>query len=194
MEYTTRKGKKLFDPASLRTKGGRQTLIYDIMPQLRPKPPVDRRRSRRGSWTMTDQSAKRLREDRERGQVRRRISVGNEREMARGDEGKRKKKKKKRESTKYFRPAREDRRGSEAERKKKKQEIMKRNEMEMAEDRREEARETKKRTAAAEAVKAALRGRKVDLRVRACRARDTSLRQSDVDRVRHVFAWGATLW
>ena len=46
--------------------------------------------------------------------------------------------------------------------KKKKQEIMKRNETEMAEDRREEAREAKKRrTAAAGAVKAASRGRKV---------------------------------
>ena len=46
--------------------------------------------------------------------------------------------------------------------KKKKQEIMKRNETEMAEDRMEEARETKKRRmAAAEAVKAALRGHRL---------------------------------
>jgi len=165
MEYTTRKGKKLFDPASLTTKGGRQTLIYDIMPQLRPKPPDDRKRSRRGPGTTTGQSAKRVRKDRERGQERRRISVGNEREMAREEtsaQPKLKKKKKRRETANFFRTAREDRRGSEAARKKKKQETKKRNETEMAEDRREEERETKKRrTAAAEAVKAALRGRKV---------------------------------
>jgi len=164
MEYTSRKGKKLFDPASLRTKGGRQTLIYDIMPQLRPKPPEDRKRSRRGSGTLTDQSAKRVREDRERGRVRRRISVGNEREMARDEmnvQPKLKKKKKRRETMKFCRPVREDRRGSEATRETKKQEMKKR----MAEDRheaREEAREVKKRRpAAVEAVKAAMKGRRV---------------------------------
>jgi len=165
MEYNTRKGKKLFDPAKLRTKGGRQTLIYDIMPQLRPKTLEVRKRSRNEPGTTSDQSAKSLRKDRERGQARRRIREGNDRDIARGVEGKRKKNKKRREkrreSTKFFRPVREDRRGSDEERKKKKQEIMKKNEKEMAEDRREEEWEsTKRRKAAAEAVKAASRGRK----------------------------------
>jgi hypothetical protein len=33
MEYASRKGKKLFDPASLKTKGGRQMRISDVMPR-----------------------------------------------------------------------------------------------------------------------------------------------------------------
>ena len=74
MEYTSRKGEKLFDPASLRTKGGRQTLIYDIMPRLLPK---EKRRSRPGPGTLTGQSVKHAREDRDRGRLRRRINVEN---------------------------------------------------------------------------------------------------------------------
>ena len=51
----------------------------------------------------------------------------------------------------FSRPVKEGRRGAEATREKKKQEMKKRNETEMAEDRLEEAREAKKRrTAAAE--------------------------------------------
>jgi len=62
----------------------------------------------------------------------------------------------------FSRPVKEGRRGAEATREKKKQEMKKRNETEMAEDRLEEAREAKKRrTAAAEAVKAAVKGRRV---------------------------------
>jgi len=117
MEYTSRKGKKLFDPASLRTKGGRQTLIYDIMPRLLPKPSEDRRRSRPGPGTLTGQSVKHAREDRDRGRIRRRINVENKREMARDEtsvQPKPRKKKKRRETTKFFRPAQEGRRGPEA--------------------------------------------------------------------------------
>jgi len=66
---------------------------------------------------------------------------------------------------KFCRPVHEGRRGSEATRETKKQEMKKRNETEMAEDRleaREEAREVKKRrSAAVEAVKAAVKGRRV---------------------------------
>ena len=89
----------------------------------------------------------------------------NKREMARDEtsvQPKPRKKKKSRETTKCYRPVHEGRRGPEATREKKKQEMKKRNETEMAEDRMEEARETKKRrTAAAEAVKAAMKGRRV---------------------------------
>jgi hypothetical protein len=115
MEYTTRKGKKLFDPASLRTKGGRQTVIYDIMPRLRilPKPSEERKRSRPGPGTRTDQSVKRAREDRDRGRIRRQISVENEREMARDEmrvQPKHRKKKERRETMKFSRPVKEGRR------------------------------------------------------------------------------------
>jgi len=59
--------KKLFDPASLKTKGGRQTLISDVMPRLLPKPPGNRRRTRPGSGALIEPFVEHAREDREQG-------------------------------------------------------------------------------------------------------------------------------